>query len=83
MLAIIGGTGLYDLNGMQIDARHSAQTPFGAASGEVLQGTLHGVPVLFMPRHGIRSCSEWRQFLARGCEPRRTSSHITLMRYMS
>jgi 5'-methylthioadenosine phosphorylase len=52
MLAIIGGTGLYDLNGMHIEARHSAQTPFGAASGEVLQGTLHGVPVLFMARHG-------------------------------
>lgn len=52
MLAIIGGTGLYDLNGMHIDARHSAQTPFGAASGEVLQGNLHGVPVLFLARHG-------------------------------
>lgn len=52
MLAVIGGTGLYDLNGMQIEARHSAQTPFGDTSGEVLQGTLHGVPVLFMARHG-------------------------------
>lgn len=52
MLAIIGGTGLYDLTGLQIDARHTAQTPFGAASGEVLQGTLYGVPVLFLSRHG-------------------------------
>jgi 5'-methylthioadenosine phosphorylase len=52
MLAIIGGTGLYDLTGLHIDARHTAQTPFGAASGEVLQGTLYGVPVLFLSRHG-------------------------------
>lgn len=52
MLAIIGGTGLYDLNGMQIEQRHSGQTPFGDASGDVMQGTLHGTPILFMARHG-------------------------------
>jgi 5'-methylthioadenosine phosphorylase len=52
MLAIIGGTGLYDLAGMQITQEHSADTPFGRASGPVLQGRLHGHEILFLARHG-------------------------------
>ena len=52
MLAIIGGTGLYDLAGMQIERELSADTPFGRASGPVLQGRLHGRELLFLSRHG-------------------------------
>jgi 5'-methylthioadenosine phosphorylase len=52
MLAIIGGTGLYDLAGMQIDHEHSPDTPFGRASGPVMQGHLHGRDQLFLARHG-------------------------------
>lgn len=52
MLAIVGGTGLYELNGLSIDERLSGETPFGLASGEVLKGHLHGKPVLFLARHG-------------------------------
>jgi 5'-methylthioadenosine phosphorylase len=52
MLAIIGGTGLYDLAGMQITQEHDADTPFGRASGPVLQGRLHGHDILFLARHG-------------------------------
>jgi 5'-methylthioadenosine phosphorylase len=52
MLAIVGGTGLYELPGLHITQRHSASTPFGEASGEVLQGRLHGQDVLFLARHG-------------------------------
>jgi len=52
MLAIIGGTGLYDLPGLQIEERISATTPFGEPSGEVLRGRLHGQPLLFLARHG-------------------------------
>lgn len=52
MFAIIGGTGLYDLNGLHIEERLSGDTPFGSASGEVLKGQLHGTPVLFLARHG-------------------------------
>jgi 5'-methylthioadenosine phosphorylase len=52
MLAIIGGTGLYDLAGMQITQEHGAETPFGRASGPVLQGRLHGQEILFLARHG-------------------------------
>lgn len=52
MLAIVGGTGLYELPGLDIASRSSGSTPFGDASGDVLAGRLHGVPVLFLARHG-------------------------------
>ena len=52
MLAIIGGTGLYDLAGMQIQHELSPDTPFGRASAPVLQGRLHGHELLFLARHG-------------------------------
>jgi 5'-methylthioadenosine phosphorylase len=52
MLAIIGGTGLYELPGLEIEARVGGDTPFGAPSGEVVRGNLHGVPLLFLARHG-------------------------------
>ncbi|WP_119287916.1 MTAP family purine nucleoside phosphorylase [Azohydromonas sediminis] len=52
MLAIIGGTGLYDLPGMTIDENLDAPTPFGEPSGVVQRGRLHGVPLLFLARHG-------------------------------
>jgi 5'-methylthioadenosine phosphorylase len=52
MLAIIGGTGLYELEGLDIQARLGGDTSFGMPSGEVLRGTLHGQPLLFLARHG-------------------------------
>jgi 5'-methylthioadenosine phosphorylase len=52
MLAIVGGTGLYDLPGLQVEQRFGGDTPFGAPSGEVQRGRLHGQELLFMARHG-------------------------------
>lgn len=52
MLAIVGGTGLYELPGLEITHRGGGETPFGTPSGEVLHGRLHGVPLLFLARHG-------------------------------
>lgn len=52
MLAIIGGTGLYELPGLAIEERLSGGTPFGEPSGELLRGQLHGQPLLFLARHG-------------------------------
>jgi 5'-methylthioadenosine phosphorylase len=52
MLAILGGTGLYELQGMQIDERLDASTPFGEASGAISKGRIGGHPVLFLARHG-------------------------------
>jgi 5'-methylthioadenosine phosphorylase len=52
MLAIIGGTGLYDLPGLQLEERITRPTPFGEPSGEILRGRLHGKELLFLARHG-------------------------------
>ncbi|MEO5882169.1 MAG: MTAP family purine nucleoside phosphorylase [Caldimonas sp.] len=52
MLAIVGGTGLYELAGLDIEQHLGGDTPFGMASGDVLKGRLHGKPVLFLARHG-------------------------------
>ncbi len=52
MLAIIGGTGLYQLPGLETETTHAARTPFGDASAPVQQGRLAGRPLLFLPRHG-------------------------------
>jgi 5'-methylthioadenosine phosphorylase len=52
MLAIIGGTGLYELAGMEIEQHVEEPTPFGDASGAVLRGRVNDTPVLFLSRHG-------------------------------
>jgi len=52
MLAIVGGTGLYELPGLTVDERLGGDTPFGTPSGEVLRGTMNGRPLLFLARHG-------------------------------
>ncbi len=52
MLAVIGGSGLYDLEGLETIREHDAQTPFGMASAPVRHGRLGGREILFLPRHG-------------------------------
>jgi 5'-methylthioadenosine phosphorylase len=52
MLAIVGGTGLYELTGIDIVERIPGDTPFGKASGDVLRGRLHDRELLFLARHG-------------------------------
>ena len=52
MLAIIGGTGLYDLAGLQIESQTSDDTPFGKTSGAVVRGRVGNTPLLFLARHG-------------------------------
>ena len=52
MLAIIGGTGFYELPGMEIESHDAAGTPFGDASGPVVRGRVDGRSVLFLARHG-------------------------------
>jgi 5'-methylthioadenosine phosphorylase len=53
MLAIIGGTGFYDMVGMTAVTEGTHTTPFGAPSGPVMRGTVHGKQdVLFLARHG-------------------------------
>ena len=52
MLAIIGGTGLYQLDGMQVERHLDEDTPFGRPSGSIVQGRLGGRELLFLARHG-------------------------------
>ena len=52
MLAIVGGTGLYELPGLEITQRITSSTPFGEPSGDILKGRLGCNDVLFLARHG-------------------------------
>ena len=52
MLAIIGGTGLYDLAGLQIESKTADATPFGQPSGAIVHGRIGNTPLLFLARHG-------------------------------
>lgn len=51
-LAIIGGSGLYDLEGLTDKRWVSVDTPFGQPSDQLLTGRLHDFPLVFLPRHG-------------------------------
>ncbi|HJV21611.1 MAG TPA: S-methyl-5'-thioadenosine phosphorylase [Holophagaceae bacterium] len=51
-IGILGGSGLYGMPGVVVAERREVTTPFGAPSGPVVLGTLEGVPVAFLPRHG-------------------------------
>jgi 5'-methylthioadenosine phosphorylase len=51
-LYAIGGTGLYELAGLDIEARLGGDTPFGQPSGEVLRGRIGDKTLLFLSRHG-------------------------------
>ena len=51
-IGIIGGSGLYRMEGLALDRTEVVQTPFGAPSGPVHLGTLDGAPVAFLARHG-------------------------------
>lgn len=51
-VAVIGGSGLYDMPGLERVREVRVKTPFGAPSDAVLLGTLDGVRCAFLPRHG-------------------------------
>jgi 5'-methylthioadenosine phosphorylase len=51
-LGVIGGSGLYDFEGLEDVRRMAISTPFGSPSDEVLVGRLGEVAVAFLPRHG-------------------------------
>src|SRR5438445_1069729 len=51
-IGIIGGSGLYDIEGFSNLAEHQIDTPFGAPSDAIVGGTLFNRSVYFLPRHG-------------------------------
>ena len=52
MLALIGGSGLYSLEGMEVDRSGPVETRYGKTSGDLVEGELEGGHVLFLSRHG-------------------------------
>jgi len=49
---VIGGSGLYDIDGLEDVEEIVVDTPFGATSAPIVAGTLGDVRLLFIPRHG-------------------------------
>lgn len=52
-LAIIGGSGLYQMSGLEDTREVYPETPFGRPSAPIVMGTLEGMRVGFLARHGI------------------------------
>jgi 5'-methylthioadenosine phosphorylase len=52
-LAIIGGSGLYEMTGLTDPHEQDLTTPFGKTSAPIVVGTLGGERVAFLARHGI------------------------------
>ena len=51
LIGIMGGSGLYQMEGLQDSQEHLVETPFGAPSDALVTGKLHGVAVAFLARH--------------------------------
>ncbi len=52
-LAVIGGSGFYQMEGLSDRQEVRCQTPFGEPSDAIVLGTLSGVRVAFLARHGV------------------------------
>ena len=51
-IAIIGGTGLASLEGVEIDETKKVDTPYGSPSSALIFGHFGGQEIIFLPRHG-------------------------------
>lgn len=52
VIGVIGGSGLYEMEGLEDIRRVRVETPFGEPSDEYVTGVLNGVAMVFLPRHG-------------------------------
>ena len=52
MIGVIGGSGVYDIEGLEGAAWVSVESPWGKPSDDILTGSLNGVKMAFLPRHG-------------------------------
>ena len=51
-IGIIGGSGVYKIEGIEVTKEHKVSTPFGSPSSEVIEAKLAGNSFYFIPRHG-------------------------------
>src|SRR5450432_27375 len=51
VLGIIGGSGIYDLPGLDNAQEEAIASPWGEASAPVRRGSIEGLPIVFLPRH--------------------------------
>ncbi|MEO5886043.1 MAG: S-methyl-5'-thioadenosine phosphorylase [Anaerolineales bacterium] len=54
LLAMIGGSGLYEMPGLRNTREYNIDSPFGKTSAPIILGELEGQSVAFLARHGIR-----------------------------
>ena len=52
VLGIIGGSGIYDLPGLEGVREETIQSPWGEPSAALTCGVIAGLPIVFLPRHG-------------------------------
>ena len=52
ILGVIGGSGLYQIEGVETVAEHQLDTPFGAPSDAIVEARIGDRTVHFLPRHG-------------------------------
>ncbi len=65
-IGVIGGTGLYQIEGMTEVKEIHVDTPFGDTSDNIIIGKLNGVGIAFLPRHGRGTQHRGRQAHDRG-----------------
>jgi 5'-methylthioadenosine phosphorylase len=53
VLGILGGSGLYKMQGLEGIEERKVETPFGEPSSPIVMGSLHGRRIAFIARHGI------------------------------
>ena len=52
VLGVLGGSGIYDIDGLENKQWRAVESPFGKPSDELLFGELNGLELVFLPRHG-------------------------------
>jgi 5'-methylthioadenosine phosphorylase len=52
MIGVIGGSGVYEIDGLEEARWQDVETPWGTPSDQILTGRLNGVAMAFLPRHG-------------------------------
>lgn len=51
-IAVIGGSGVYKIDGIELIKEHNVSTPFGNPSSAIIEAKLNGATFYFLPRHG-------------------------------